>query len=116
MVSISTPEFDLNGHVLIDAVPNTTEGETVRRVNRAATLDGDVAITDRGFSEGDRTLTITWRTKSREHNASVARLVKSYALLNVSMPGAMYLAAPSSFEPRVDESTITLYVKSKLSE
>lgn len=114
LISISTPTFDLDGHVLIKTKPEATTGELRRRVSRVPTLDGGVAINDRGFSDGDRDIVVTWYTVSQEHNDLVARLVRLYPLLNVSMRDGFYVAVPESFSPGVKESTLTLLVKSKL--
>ncbi|HEY7775976.1 MAG TPA: hypothetical protein VIC02_05480, partial [Kineobactrum sp.] len=78
-------------------------------------LDGGVAINDRGFSEGDRTLEFSWRTVSKAHSDAVARLVKSYARLHVATSDGLFLAGPESFTPGVKTSTVTLLVIKKLS-
>jgi hypothetical protein len=114
LVSITTPTFDLSGHVIIQTKPDVTTGEMRRRVNRVPTLDGGVAINDRGFSDGDRDILLTWYTVSQEHSDLVARLVRLYPLLNVSMRDGVYIAVPESFVPGVKESTLNLLVKSKL--
>lgn len=115
-ISISTPVYDVYGQVYIQPIPNTDESETRRRVARVATLDGGVAVNDRGFAEGDRDLEYTFVAQSRAHNDSIDRLVKLYARVHVSTPGGVYLAAPESFTPGQNESTIKLLVISKLSE
>ena len=115
-ITLNSRLFDLDGSIDIDARIDSTDGATVRRVTRVATTDGGVAINDRGYSEGDRTLDYTWRTVSKDHNDSVDYLVKTYPELSVSTSHGVYLAAPEAFTPGVDESNISLLVKSKLSE
>jgi len=114
IISISTPTFDLSGHVIIQAKPDSTTGELRRRVSRVATLDGGVAVNDRGFSDGDRDLPITWYTVSQEHSDLVARLIRLYPLLTVAMRDGVYLAAPESFTPGVKESTLNMLITRKL--
>ncbi len=114
LIAISSIEFDLAGHVSINTLPDNTDGETRRRVNRVATLDGGIAINDRGCAEGDRTLVYTWRTVSKAHNDAIDRLVKNYAQVHVSTPSGVYLASPEVFTAGVAESEITLLVLDKL--
>lgn len=116
MITISTPTFDLNGSVVIHPLPGATDGETRRRVNRVATLDGGVAVNDRGYAEGDRTLEYEWRPVSKEHNDSVDRLVRLYPRVTVSTPSGVYTAVPQVFTPEADRCFITLLVLDKVSE
>ena len=60
LVTLSSITFDIYGHVEINTLSDTTDGPTSRRVNRVKTLDGGVAINDRGYAEGDRILTLAW--------------------------------------------------------
>ena len=116
MITISSPTFDLDGSVQISPVPESNDGETRRRVNRVATLDGGVAVNDRGYSEGDRTLVYEWRPVSREHNDSIDRIVRLYPRVNVSTPSGVYVAAPQVFTPSPDRCSIILLVINKVSE
>jgi hypothetical protein len=116
VISISTTTFDLNGHIDIDPVIDSPDGETVRRVSRVPTLDGGVATNDRGYSEGDRTLEYFWRPVSRAHNDAIDRIVRLYPQVYVSTPSGVYLAAPQSFTPGVTECSISLLVIEKVSE
>lgn len=115
IIALSTPTFDLAGHVVINPLPGTGDSEIRRRVSRVATLDGGAAINDRGFSDGDRDLVYTWKSVSREHNDQVARLVALYARVHVATPSGFFLAAPESFTPGSRESSIRLLVIRKLS-
>ena len=116
MITISSTTYDLNGSVQIDPLPGTTEGQVQRRVNRVATLDGGVAVNDRGYSEGDRTLTYIWKSLSKAHNDSIARILRLYPQVHVATPLGVFLAAPQTFTPGQDQSSIVLLVISKVSE
>ena len=113
-IAISAIAFDLSGHIEIDTLPANNNGETTRRVSRVATLDGDVAVNDRGYAEGDRTLVYSWQTVSKAHNASVDRMVRLYSQVNVATPDGVYLAAPESYFDDPTEPSITLLVIEKL--
>ena len=116
MITISSTTFDLDGSVEIEVLPDSFDGETRRRVTRVATLDGGVAMNDRGYAEGDRDLSYTWKTVSKAHNDAIARIVRLYPRVHVSTPSGCYLAAPQVFTPGVEESTISLLVIDKVSE
>lgn len=53
LATLSTTTADAAGYVELDATWESTGGDVSRRVNRIATLDGGVVISDGGFSEGD---------------------------------------------------------------
>lgn len=116
MITIHSTTFDLDGTVELDVLPDSPDGETRRRVTRVATLDGGVAMNDRGYAEGDRDLSYTWKTVSKAHNDAVARIVRLYPRVTVSTPSGCFLAAPQRFSPGVGESSITLLVIDKVSE
>ena len=55
---LSTLTFDLEGAVMLSLMPDSGRGQTARRINRVATLDGGAAINDSGHSYADRTVTL----------------------------------------------------------
>lgn len=116
MVSICSVLFDTLGHVQFTPLPGNAEGLYSRRVAKAATLDGGVAITDKGFAEGDRTLVYRYKPISREHNERALRIVKLHSLVTVANRDGVFSAAPQSFDPGDTENTLTLFVIEKLSE
>lgn len=113
-VTLSALTFDPLGVVVLAALPDQQFGETRRRMNRIATLDGGAVFNDFGFSEADRTLTLKWRTRSAAQEAAVARLVQMYAQVTVATPQGFYLAALEVYTPGTTESTLSLLVVSKL--
>jgi hypothetical protein len=115
LCTICAPEFDLDGVVKLRLVSDVEPSETRRRVSRIATLDGGVAINDFGFSDGDRTLLLRWAPESRQQHDDIERMVQLYPLLQVALRSGVYLAAPESYQPGSDESTLRLLVKQKLS-
>ena len=113
--ALSSITWDPAGHVVLAAFADSALGETRRRVNRIATLDGGVVTNDRGYSEGDRTIELTWRPLSAAQEAAVDRLVRTYTRLCVSVLPGCYLAAPEIYTPGAEESKLRLLVISKLS-
>lgn len=113
-VTLTTITFDPLGVVEIDALPSSTPGETRRRMNRIATLDGGAVFNDFGYAEADRTIELRWAPRSAAHEAALERLAQLYVQVRVAMPGGCYLAAPESYKPGASESTLTLLVSEKL--
>lgn len=113
-VTLSPIDFDPLGTVTIDAMPDQTTGETRRRMNRIATLDGGAVFNDFGYSEADRTIQLRWRPKSSAQEAAVKRLVELYARVHVATPEGFYLAGLEVYRPGVKESSLYLLVAEKL--
>lgn len=116
MISITSQEFDPQGYLQISPLPDNEPGALTRRVSRVATLDGGVAINDRGFSHGDRTLTYRYKPVSEEHDARARRLLQLHSRVNVSNEEGVFECVPDQFEPSPDENTLTLIVVRKLTE
>ena len=114
LVVLSTVDYDPAGYVEIAATVDSNEGDAKRRVTRSATLDGGAAFNDFGFSEADRTIVVNW-TPDRAVDAAVARLVQSHTRVVISIGLGVYLAAPETYRPGADRSTLRLLVASKLS-
>lgn len=113
-VVLSTLTFDPLGVVALDVQPDQAFGETRRRMNRVATLDGGVTFNDYGYADGDRTIVLRWRERSQAASAALQRLVRLYARLHVATPQGMFLAAVEVYSPGTTQSTLTLLVAEKL--
>lgn len=114
-VSISPLTFDPLGVVRLRLLPDSSMGQSRRRVNRIATLDGAAVVNDFGYSDADRTIRLQWVPVSKEQEANVQRLVQTNARLHVATSDGFFLVAPESYEPKVNESTLVLLVLAKLS-
>ena len=78
-------------------------------------LDGGAALNDFGFTDADRTLVLRWAPVSRQQHEDIERLVQTYPLLQVALTSGVYLAAPETYQPGAEESSLRLLVTSKLS-
>lgn len=110
LIHLSTTTFDLDGAVTIDVMPESDFGETRRRMNRIATLDGGVVTNDFGATDGDRTIRLQWRTLAPADEALAARLVRLYSRLRLSCRAGLYLVAPESYKSSANQSVMTLLV------
>lgn len=111
---VSTLEFDPLGFVKLNVRPGSAFQERRRRVNRIATLDGGSVVNDFGYAESDKTLALVWEPTDRATEAAIDRLARLYGRLNVSIDGAVYLAAVEAYTPGTDESQLRLLVLEKL--
>lgn len=114
-VTISATSFDLDGTVDIETVNTNDAGEKRRRNNKVQTLDGGIAINDRGYSHGDRSMTLVWPTVSKAHNAMCDRLVENYDTVEVSFYEGVFLATPLAFTAGPEESRFLLSLQEKIS-
>ena len=113
--AISSTVYDFSGYVELDLLPEYTDGEVRRRVNRVATLDGSAVVNDGGFSDADRTFELRWRGGDAATEEAVERMVRTHGEIVVSTRSGVFLAAPEAYVPRATESTLRLLVLSKLS-
>lgn len=113
---LSALTFDPAGAIWLDCLPETTTGETRRRMNRIATLDGGAVFNDFGQSEADRTIELRWRPTDAETEANVERLVKIYARLRLATSRGVWIVAPETYTPGVTESRLVLLVAEKITE
>ena len=111
-ITISTPTFDTSGHITLEASAKTNLGETRRRMNRVATLDGGAVVNDFGYSHADRTMKISWAADA-DLDAQVDYVAQSYPQVNLALPSGFYTAAIELFTPAVPESTLTLLIMGK---
>jgi len=111
---LSSLTFDPAGVVALDVTPDSSLGESRRRMNRIATLDGGAVFNDFGFSEADRTIELKWTPTSADQEAAVDRLVQLYPQLRLSLRAGLYLVAPEAYKPSADESSLSLLVVEKL--
>lgn len=116
LIRLSTTTFDPLGVIELDINPDQSDfGESRRRVTRIATLDGGAVFNDFGLAQADKTITLVWSIVSKAQQDAVERLVRLYALVQVSVPTGIFLAAPEAYASTQSTGTLTLLVKSKLS-
>lgn len=114
-IFLSTTTYDLSGWAAIRALPDSSLGETTRRVNRVATLDGGVVVNDGGFAEGDKTISAIWRPVSKAHDDAVAYLVATYSVLLACTRDGAFLVSPERFVPGRKQNRLSLLVTGKVS-
>ena len=88
--------------------------DTSRRISRVATLDGGVVVTDFGFADGDRTITLA-TPAAVETRVALQTMQRSHGLIGVSLPDGYYSAGFESISLRGGLQLIGLLLRERLS-
>jgi len=113
-VHLSTITFDPYGALHLDLMAgDDPHGESRRRMNRIATLDGGAAFNDFGYSNADMTITLRWKTMESDKEDAVRRLAELYAQIRVSTDRGVFLAGIERYIKTNAESQLSLLVAEK---
>lgn len=114
MLSITTKDFDLNGHVLLNPDADSRLFDNTRRVSRTATLDGGCSIDDQGFSYGDRTLDIRQTGISADTFARLQYICRTYSSVRVSQSDGVFSGCISSVKLDKGTARVKILIKEKI--
>lgn len=114
MITISTVDFSIDGWVQVRPDGGSNLGDFKRRNSRAATLDGGAAVTDHGYSDGDRTFSIGCYP-SKDEARRLADMVRFHPQVQVSTAEGFYLCQ-MDFTPTNKKANLTLRVIERLDE
>ena len=112
-VSLSAIAFDPDAITIFEeSGDDSTLTDLEVRVARSKALNGEVVIENRGFVEGDRTITVvTPYDESIEF--AVKQITKVHPLVYCGTRDGIFTVAPFSARIDSDDITITLFVKEK---
>lgn len=108
LMGIAARSYDPQGALMVPWVEGTETGSINRRVSRVRTLDGGVAVTNRGYSAGDRTVTVSFDGLPRTLIDQARRLVRLHARVTLTIPDGAYIGAPSEYVESRSELTILI--------
>ena len=114
IVTLATNTYDLDGFIQLKALATSSFGDITRRVNVVKTLDGGVAVNDGGSSQGDRSVLIMWKSKNKNFEDNVARVVENYSRLTMTFHEGAFEIVPTGYNQRGAESVLNLQILSKL--
>lgn len=100
------------GNVIIKDDARSTIKSNTARVSRVATLDGGVVITHSGFSDGDRTLSISGRTSAADEDI-LWTLFRYQTFLLFSTPDGLFYGSIKSLQTDNGKLSISILVKEK---
>lgn len=81
MIALTSQIFDLLGYVRLNPDPKSDSITFQRRVSRTATLDGNSALSDMGYSASDNTLKIEITNINKDEITRLELLIKTYPLI-----------------------------------
>jgi hypothetical protein len=117
LVTLSTPTFDLEGFVELDASPADTDlPATTRRVSRIATLDGGAVVNDFGHSYADQIMVLRWSEADPEKTAAVERMVRLYSRLRMSCDQGVFAVVPQDFSIISGQHRMVLLITERLDQ
>lgn len=90
LVAFEAAVFDPLGAIVIEARPDSQLDTSTRRVTRTATLDGNSAIVDMGYSPADATLKIS-ANLTQQQEATLLRLMRVYPEVIATTDGGCFL-------------------------
>jgi hypothetical protein len=90
LIAFEAAVFDPIGAIVIEANPDSQLDTSTRRVTRTATLDGNAAIVDMGYTAADSTLSVSaYLTQAEER--TLLRLMRIYPEVVASTSSGCYL-------------------------
>ena len=95
-VALESYVFDPLGSIVLNATPDSELSASTRRVSRTATLDGNAALIDNGWTAADSTLTIEAHLTAAEE-ATIQRLIRVYPEVVCSTDSGCYLGVIEFF-------------------
>ena len=91
---INPPEYALNGDLRMEVTAGSELDGISRRVSRTKTLDQSVTITDMGYCEADRDITLTSSSMTETDYRLLREWFANYETVLLSLPSGVYSAAP----------------------
>lgn len=89
-VTFESTVFDPVGSIGLEALPGSDLSASTRRVTRTATLDGNAAIIDNGYTAADSTLSVeAWVNKP--DLLRLQHLIQTYPEIVATTPEGCYL-------------------------
>ncbi len=98
LIGLAARTYDPEGALVLPWRDGTNAGDLTRRVSRTRTLDGGVAVTDRGHAPGDRTVVVSFLGESQARIEWAKRLLRLHGNVTVSLPDGCFTAAPQRFD------------------
>jgi hypothetical protein len=108
LIGLAARSFDPEGALLLPEHADNDTGSLRRRVARAATLDGGVAITNRGYSPADRTLTISLADMPEALVERARRMLRLHGSLTVTLADGAFTGTASEYSERRRELTVLI--------
>ncbi|GHA85460.1 hypothetical protein [Modicisalibacter luteus] len=107
-IGLAALTFDPEGALLVPWRDGTETDSISRRITRTATLDGGAAISNRGYSPADRTITLSLDGLPLALVDRARRLLRLHGNLTVSLREGTFAGVPSEYNEKQQTLTILL--------
>ena len=114
MIALASLLYDPVGYVVLQEHPTSDLHSIERRVSRAKTLDGEVDITDRGFTHGDRDFVVLWAIRNETEYMKIGRMVRLYPVLTMSSREGVFEVTPVRLTRDGRQGRLELMVRRKV--
>lgn len=111
--TLSAAVADPSGHVEI-LTQRHPDRDMARRVNRTLTLDGGVAVSDGGYSDGDLFFELEWPSDLAT-DAQVQRMLQLYSRATLSTRSGVFEVALETYRLGAGTSRLRCLALSRLS-
>jgi hypothetical protein len=116
MIGLAAEFYDLDGDIVLRMPHSSTNiDDKARRATRIATLDGRAVLSDLGYTDGDRDLSITLQGYSEADKAVLERLVRYHSTIIISLPDGCYQGSPQSLRLRAGLLTLSVALVQRVS-
>jgi len=115
MISITVSSYDLLGHLCLNPEPSSELKRNTRRVSRTATLDGGCSISDQGFSDADRTFTVSQKNISKNLASRIWYIFRTYSLVILSTEEGVFRGAIQDVDLTEGNLKAKILIKEKIS-
>lgn len=107
-IGLAARTYDPQGAMLLPWQDGTETESITRRVSRVRTLDGGVSVTNRGYSPGDRTITLSLAGLSRAVIEQARRMVRLHATVTLSLPDGIFIGVPREYAESNQQLTVLI--------
>ena len=108
LIGLAARTFDPEGALLVPWQDGTESESIARRVNRVRTLDGGVAVSDRGYAPGDRTLTLSLAGLPFDTVERARRLLRLHSHVTVSLRDGAFTGRTERYNENRNELTVLI--------
>lgn len=107
-IGLAARTYDPEGALLLPWRGESDTGTRSRRMSRTATLDGGVAVTNRGYTDADRTLTLALEGLPQATIERATRLLRLHGSLTVTLADGAYTGTARDYNERRQTLTVLI--------
>jgi len=107
-IGLAARTFDPEGAMIVPWADGTESESINRRVNRVRTLDGGVAVSNRGYAAADRTVTLSLEGLPINMIEQARRLLRLHSQLTISLRDGCFTGTASEYSEARQELVLII--------